>query len=119
METRINTGVRFSVSEPEDFYFDNGEGPFDGVIVGYRSGVMFVKVRSKLQYHDKKLRYLAMVVRYEGESLSGLKADSHVVFNLVPLLVNDDVRDVLIEELVNLSKQFRGQHLIGEVWIAV
>ena len=118
METAVNTAVRFSVSEPEDFYFVNGEGPFDGVIVGYSLRVMFVKVRSELQHHKRQLRYLAVVARYEGESLSDNRTNSHFIVNLVPLLVDKDASDVSTEELVNLSKRFRGQHLIGEVWLA-
>jgi hypothetical protein len=118
METLINTSVRFSISEPEDFYFNNGEGPFDGVIVGYSFEVMFVKVRSVLQYNSKQLRYFAVVMRHEGESLTRLRAASHMVVNFAPLLVDDDVGDVSIDELVNQAKQFRGQHLIGDVWLA-
>jgi len=119
METPVNTAVKFLVSEPEEFYFDNGDGPFYGVIVGYSPGVMFVKARSELRYNNKKLRYLAAVARYDGESISELKGDLHLVVNLAPILIDDGVSDTSLEELVNLAKQFRGQHLIGEIWVAV
>lgn len=118
MGTPVNTAVKFLVSEPEDFYFDNGEGPFDGVIVGYSPGVVFMKARSELRYHNKKIHYLAAVARYDGESISELKTDPHIIVNLVPLLVDGDVNDASIEDLVNLAKRFRGQHLIGEIWVA-
>lgn len=118
METLISKDVLFSVSEPENFYFDNGEGPFEGVIVGYSPGIMLVKVRSELQFQNKQLRYLAVVVRYESESLTELRFASHIVVNIAPLLIDDDVSDVSTDELVKKARQFRGQHLIGDVWLA-
>jgi hypothetical protein len=116
MQMLLNKPVRFSVSEPEEFYFDNGEGPFDGKVVGYSAGVMFVKVRSKLQYNNQQLRYLAVLVRYDGDSLSELKIAPRIVVNFAPLAINNG-GDVSTESLVNLAKKFRGQHFIGEIWL--
>ena len=111
------TPIQFSVSEPDEFYLENGDGPFEGVLVGAKSNILFLSVSSDLDFRGSGLRFLAAVPRYGGP-LPDLAGGSRVVVNLAPLKLEKKVSEVTVDELASLAGSFRSGHLIGEVWLA-
>ncbi len=115
MRISKNSPVRFYVSEPEDFFFDNGEGPFDGVFIGYSKGVAFIKVISPVMKSDRAVSYLAAVARHEGEAVTQVHPESPIIVNFVPLFANELEGDFSLNNLLDSAQQYRGPHMIGEI----
>jgi hypothetical protein len=79
----INTDVEFGVSEPADFYIENGPGPYRGKISKIEADSATILLTPQLFYHGSAFAKVTALPRHIGETFSELDTSKVLLANLV------------------------------------
>lgn len=114
MASLIGTNLTIIVNEPEEFYFENGEGPFKGTIVSEQDELLAIKLNEALRYNKKEFLYMVASLRHENASKEDLLNKGIVFVNLIPILTEKQI-DETTYWMFDVVRRWRGGHLIGEL----
>jgi len=104
-----------TVSEPEDFFFENGEGPFNGTIVSEQAELIAIKLDESLSYKKTRFTFMVASARHENTSKEDLLNKGKLFVNLVPVLNEKKNENEVGPWIFNVVRRWRGGHLIGDL----
>jgi len=117
IEENIGLEIHFTVSEPEEFFFNNGEGPFNAKIVAFSKNKHYLlEVKSDLVLEGNKLVYLIISGRYKEQPVQNIKALKKIIVNYLPvILTKEEYSKLTYDQVFEKAESWRGIHLIGSV----
>ena len=108
--------VTFTVSEPEEFYLENGDGPFSAQIVEEVSGRLIIEVNAGLRYQGKYVAYLVASVRHSSDELDDLVSKEKLIVNFLPILRDQESEKIETPDILAMVSKWRQGHLVGDLY---
>lgn len=83
IQNLTNRVVEFGVSEPADFYIENGPGPYQGKIIKIEADSATILLKTQLCYQGSTFAKITARPRHVGETFLGLDTSKVLLANLV------------------------------------
>jgi hypothetical protein len=112
----IGINLTLTVSEPEEFFFENGAGPFVGSVVSEQNELLAIKLAEAISYNKNKFIYIVASIRHENELIENLLVKGRLSVNLVPVFGESTEGEKSASWIFNTIKRWRGGHLIGDLY---
>jgi hypothetical protein len=112
----IGVNLTLTVSEPEEFFFENGDGPFSGSVISEQDELIAIKLAETLFFNKKDFLYLVASARHENALIEDLLTKGKVSVNLVPVITEPIGGGQTSSWIFTIIKHWRGGHLIGDLY---
>jgi len=115
IDNLIGKNVEVIISEPEQFYLVNGEGPFISTIIYAKDDYLLLKLNDKLMFKDRAIMHLSGMLRHAGCSINDLFDDKEIIMNFIPILYDKENDSLSNEDLLVNASKWREGFLIGDL----
>ena len=113
----VGKTAKIVISEPEDFYFENGGDAFTATILSESSGSLILRISRRLTYQGKFVIYMVASVRHVTDSFDSFEAKKKFFANFIPVLSDEENETIDDSDILSIVSNWRRGHLVGELTI--